>query len=564
MLAVLPAELSNMLAREPTERANNYDFAKDLILKREPAHEKNHEKDFEKRRQLRCYECGSYSHLRPQCDKLKKTPKSISHVVTNKSFDELMARYTSLGKVNGVEMKILHDTGATLDLICNKYVKPHMYTNEKVWLRTLLEQSLICLPLAEVELDCEMGHVITKAAVLRDSLDQGRYLMGNKTTAFLEDYKTKEDVQMHMINVMQTRAQKKLLEVENEVQGQSIEQFDEELNDDLSEDEKKSIEEVLPVVKELSVQDLIKTSPKVFVEEQHKSEQLKPLIADAKLNVSKENKYVLEKNMLFFKKRDKNGTERKLLVIPEKLGEQLKTICHEGAEKTKDALFKTFFWPNCYSDVKKFVKTCDYCQRVGKPRDKKKAPLKIVPIISEIFTKLNVDACGPLPVSTSGNKYIVVILDKFGIRVVRSSVRHPQSNPVERMKRTLKRILRVLCLEAGADWEKILPNALFALRTVIHDSTGFSPAELVHGKNLRTSVMLLYEKLTEEVPVESSVVDYVFELINRMKRCQELTILHSKKKQRLWYDRPTVKRQFQPGELVLVIAPSRPNKLSVQ
>ncbi|GFY59302.1 retrovirus-related Pol polyprotein from transposon 412, partial [Trichonephila inaurata madagascariensis] len=299
LLAVLPAELSNMLAREPTERANNYDFVKDLILKR------------------------------PQCDKLNKTPESISHVVTDKNFDELMARYTSLGKVNGVDMKILRDTGATLDLICNKYVKPHMYTNEKVWLRTPLEESLICLPLSEVELDCEMGHVITTAAVLRDSLDQGRYFLGNKTAALLEDYKTKEDVQMHMINVVHTRAQKKLLEVENEVQGKFTEQFDEELNDDLSEDEKKTIEEVLPVVKELSVQDLIKTSTKIFVEEQHKSEQLKPLIADAKFNVAKENKYFLEKNMLFFKKRDKNGTERKLLVVPEKFREQLKTFCHQ-------------------------------------------------------------------------------------------------------------------------------------------------------------------------------------------------------------------------------------------
>ncbi|GFX96501.1 retrovirus-related Pol polyprotein from transposon 412 [Trichonephila clavipes] len=80
------------------------------------------------------------------------------------------------------------------------------------------------------------------------------------------------------------------------------------------------------------------------------------------------------------------------------------------------------------------------------------------------------------------------------------------------MHRTLKRILRVLCLETIPDWEKILPQALFALRTVIHDSTGFSPAELVHGKNLRTPVMLLYEKLTEE-HVESSVVDYVFQLV---------------------------------------------------
>ncbi|GFW40261.1 uncharacterized protein TNCV_1018191 [Trichonephila clavipes] len=34
LLAVLPAEFSNMPAREPTERANNYDFVKDLILKR--------------------------------------------------------------------------------------------------------------------------------------------------------------------------------------------------------------------------------------------------------------------------------------------------------------------------------------------------------------------------------------------------------------------------------------------------------------------------------------------------------------------------------------------------
>ncbi|KAG8177022.1 hypothetical protein JTE90_029684 [Oedothorax gibbosus] len=89
-------------------------------------------------------------------------------------------------------------------------------------------------------------------------------------------------------------------------------------------------------------------------------------------------------------------------------------------------------------------------------------------------------------------------LERFGIKVVRSSVYHPQSNPVERMHRTLKRILRVLCLESGPDWEKILPQALFALWTVTHDSTGFTPAELVQERNLKTPVMLLYDKLAEE------------------------------------------------------------------
>ncbi|GFY37960.1 retrovirus-related Pol polyprotein from transposon 412 [Trichonephila inaurata madagascariensis] len=104
------------------------------------------------------------------------------------------------------------------------------------------------------------------------------------------------------------------------------------------------------------------------------------------------------------------------------------------------------------------------------------------------------------------NALTTEVLERFGVKLVRSSIYHPQSNPVESMHRTLKRILRVLCLEAIRDWEKILPQALFALRTVIHDSTGFLPAEPVHGKTLRTYAMLLYGKLTEEEPVESSVV----------------------------------------------------------
>ncbi|GFY18262.1 retrovirus-related Pol polyprotein from transposon 412 [Trichonephila clavipes] len=315
-----------------------------------------------------------------------------------------------------------------------------------------------------------------------------------------------------------------------------------------------------------------------------KTAELKTLFEEAKSESSKKYCYIVENNLLFFQKEDKDGTKRKCLVVPENYRKNLMTIAHEmaaahpGVTKTKDAIFKTFYWPKCFIDVEDFVKTCDKCQRVGKAEDKKKAPLKIVPVITEIFTKINIDASGPLPMTPSRNKYITTALcmssrypDAIPVANLCSTTvkfcHHPQSNPVERMHRTLKMILRVLCLEAIPDWEKIFPQAHFALRTVIHDSTGFSPAELVHGKNLRTPVMLLYEKLTEEGSVESSVVDYVFELINRMKRCQEFAILHmedAKQKQKLWYDRRTVKRQFQPGEVVLVIAPSRPNNLSVK
>ncbi|GFU63023.1 retrovirus-related Pol polyprotein from transposon 412 [Trichonephila clavipes] len=156
---------------------------------------------------------------------------------------------------------------------------------------------------------------------------------------------------------------------------------------------------------------------------------------------------------------------------------------HLGVTKTIDVRFKTFYWSKCFSDVENFVKTCDKCQRVGKPQDKKKAPL-IVSVITEVFTRINFDASGPLSMTPSGNKYIITalcissrypdaipvanlcsttvvnallqifsrmgfprelqtdqsapfkcalttqFLERFGVKVVRSSVYHPQSNPV--------------------------------------------------------------------------------------------------------------------------------------
>ncbi|GFS56332.1 retrovirus-related Pol polyprotein from transposon 297 [Trichonephila clavipes] len=202
-------------------------------------------------------------------------------------------------------------------------------------------------------------------------------------------------------------------------------------------------------------------------------------------------------------------------------------------------------------DVEEFVKTCDLCQRVGKPRDKAKAPLKLVPILSEVSSKINIDAVGPLPVSTKQNRYLITSIcvaskypeaipvesitspnvidallsifsrigfpreiqsdlgtsftseltttffNKFGIKVTRSSVSHPQSNAVERVHRTIKRVIKALCVESGEDWEGVLPLALFSLRTVAHECTGFSPTELVMGKNLRTPQTTIASPLTD-------------------------------------------------------------------
>ncbi|GFW39158.1 hypothetical protein TNCV_1831481 [Trichonephila clavipes] len=280
-----------------------------------------------------------------------------------------------------------------------------------------------------------------------------------------------------------------------------------------------------------------------FKEEQRKCRDLKPLWDKAQTGIDKEFRIIREK--LVRVTRTKRGEEIRQLCVPIKFRFDISKLSHDeiggiwGVTKTKDRILR-LFWPNVYRDVEEFVKTCDSCQRVGKPRDKAKAPLKLVPIISEVVSKINIDAVGPLPVSTKQNRYLITSIcvaskypeaipvesitspnvidallsifsrigfpreiqsdlgtsftseltttffNKFGIKVTRSSVSHPQSNAVERVHRTIKRVIKALCVESGEDWEGVLPLALFSLRTVAHESTGFSPTELVMGKNLRT------------------------------------------------------------------------------
>ncbi|GFU96227.1 retrovirus-related Pol polyprotein from transposon 17.6 [Trichonephila clavipes] len=157
--------------------------------------------------------------------------------------------------------------------------------------------------------------------------------------------------------------------------------------------------------------------------------------------------------------------------------------------------------------------------------------------------------------------------ERFGILVRHSSVYHPQSNPVERFHRTLKRLLRVLCLDAGSEWDKHLPSILLALRTVSHESTGYAPSELVYGKNLRTPETLVMEHWMEPEEEGNFVTEYMFKLINRLKRCQEVAINKMEEmqvKRKTWYDKNAEKREFKDGDLVLVLATSRANNLAVQ
>ncbi|GBL73352.1 Retrovirus-related Pol polyprotein from transposon 297 [Araneus ventricosus] len=79
--------------------------------------------------------------------------------------------------------------------------------------------------------------------------------------------------------------------------------------------------------------------------------------------------------------------------------------------------------------------------------------------------------------------------------------------------------------------------------------------------------MLLYEHWVRPQEEDSTVTEYIFDLINRMRHCQELavtTMTETRDKRKTWYDKNAVKREFRVGEIVLVLATSKPNKMAVQ
>ncbi|GBM28925.1 hypothetical protein AVEN_265304-1 [Araneus ventricosus] len=82
-------------------------------------------------------------------------------------------------------MSILRDTGTTIDIVSKNRTRPEMLTGEPKWVQQTFDEKPICLPLAEIELKGKFGQLKTKSAVVCSKADKRKYLLGNRTAAFL-------------------------------------------------------------------------------------------------------------------------------------------------------------------------------------------------------------------------------------------------------------------------------------------------------------------------------------------------------------------------------------------
>lgn len=333
--------------------------------------------------------------------------------------------------------------------------------------------------------------------------------------------------------------------------------------------------------------------------------------------------FVLENDVLYAC----NDT-RKRLVIPTScrqlvmhLAHTLPWAGHLGRHKTFLRISRRFFWPGMYTDVQAYCSTCPTCQLTGSPRKSDRALLQPLPIISEPFRRIAMDVVGPLPRSSRGHQYILVLSDyatrfpeafplrtitapsvlraliqffsrvgvpeeiltdqgtnftsrllhlfhkQLGISAIKTTPYHPQTDGlVERFNQTLKKMLRKFVDDSGKDWDRWLPFLLFAYREVPQASTGFSPFELLYGWDVQGPLDLLNATWTSPNPKasERGVVQFVLQMRDRLAQYREKAadnLREAQRTQKLWYDKQARTRNFEPGQKVLLLLPSSNSKL---
>jgi hypothetical protein len=189
---------------------------------------------------------------------------------------------------------------------------------------------------------------------------------------------------------------------------------------------------------------------------------------------------------------------------------------HFGFENTLRKIKQRYYWPQMTQDVEDFVKSCDICQRRhGKG---KQTPIYPIPV-GQPFEKLGIDLIGPLPITATRKRYIIVAIDyltkwiearpipakeaqqitkflleeiitrhgvpkelisdnglefanqqmidfctKYGIKQLFASPYHPQTNGlVERTNKTLADTITKISRETNKNWDQCIAEALFAI-----------------------------------------------------------------------------------------------------
>jgi hypothetical protein len=135
----------------------------------------------------------------------------------------------------------------------------------------------------------------------------------------------------------------------------------------------------------------------------------------------------------------------------------------------------------------------------------------------------------------------------------RTTAYHPQSDGlVERMNRTLEAMLAMFTSNSQRDWDEYLPYVMMAYRSAVQDTTGYSPNQMMLGRETELPIDILIGHPEEDV-IEGHQNRYVDEMKQKMTLVHETARKNIKirsDRQKRNYDLKAQPRRYEPGEAV--------------
>ncbi|CAF4897831.1 unnamed protein product [Rotaria sp. Silwood1] len=282
------------------------------------------------------------------------------------------------------------------------------------------------------------------------------------------------------------------------------------------------------------------------------------------------------------------------------------TSGHLGVHKTWNKIRERFYWRKMFHDIKAYIAMCSKCQQHKISRRKPTGLLQPIELPSGAFELVGLDFLGPVPVSSSGNKCILVCTDyltkwaithatpdctastaaqflvekvilqygtprvlitdrgthftaqvfeaiatRCGVHHIKSTAYHAQTNgQTERFNATLSNSIATYVNQQQSDWDLYLPFCIFAYNTAKHESTHIPPFTLVYGRQ----AVLPFDVPKSTVTL-SSPNDYYTQLIRFLREAKSTVLINLHRKQNLYkrrYDTGRHDQQLKIGQPVLL------------
>lgn len=249
------------------------------------------------------------------------------------------------------------------------------------------------------------------------------------------------------------------------------------------------------------------------------------------------NRLTVQNDQLYRKfEEDDGNTTRLQAIVPISQRRTVLEFCHDvntaahlGVSKTLPRIRKNFYWPGLQADVR--LSPMEIVER-GVPMDRVATDIlgelpttkkgnKYLLVVSDYFTKWT--ECFPIPNmeaktmakliveevfvrygipftvhSDQGRQYESTLFEEMckvlHIKKTRTTPYHPQSDDmVERFNKTLVTMLSAYVNDHHSDWDEHLPYVMMACRTSLHETTGFTPNQLMLGREVSTPLDIMYE-----------------------------------------------------------------------